>query len=210
MIEIGDYKFRTQKDAQKFIRSLLLSSVGDVENIDSSHQLFGFLRNLLERHPEHYAVIPDRFIIQRSFFGNLELAFASDGEKSVFRYNTCLRQAKYNSELNRALRGAVMKQTRAVVPDPGDLCELCGEEITAGQKFHVDHTVPFVKLKAGFLDSWQRPVPQEFNEDKTRGGFIEFKPEDGDFRRGWIDYHRRYAFLRPVHEMCNLKRPKGE
>ena len=209
MLEISNIKFKTQDSARKFIRELL-KDLGKGKRICRGESNYKFLTGLLSRHPDHCAVEPDAFRIQENYTGGLELAFEIGGIGQAFSYNTCIRAQRRGNDLDMAMRRAALSDVlNARNASTDGICTLCGLEILAAHKTHVDHEIPFSDLKKEFLSQWSGKIPSQFYTDPERGGFIAFHEDDVDFETSWMEFHNKKARLRVVHDICNLKRKRN-
>jgi hypothetical protein len=192
--------FTKQADAIRYVREKL-AMLGHGK-IDRTHSEFEFFEELLKRHPKHGDKIVSSFGIQPNAFGQPELYFRTATERHVFSYSHAIRGKSYKNDLHAAMRAAIVLQLNGAKRE--EHCELCSKALCAPE--HVDHVIPFRKLRDEFLEQWKGEIPTEFEKGKRRGGVIDFLRNDILFKIAWQTYHKDHAVLRVVHASCNLSR----
>ena len=84
-------------------------------------------------------------------------------------------------------------------------CCLCGIDKKEKYKFHVDHIVPFSKIRNDFLDFTSFKKPDKFlNCSKENKNM--FTEEDEWFKNDWIMYHNETCKLQILCDQCNIKK----
>ena len=78
----------------------------------------------------------------------------------------------------------------------------------ARPSYILDHHKPeFIDLKTEFLNNWESPLPNIFEENISHSKI--FINTDNEFEDSWNEFHRTNATLRILCKNCNLSRPKS-
>lgn len=213
MIEVGDLKFKTQKELENFVREILVNT-GANNAISKENEKF--FHDLIERHPEKLQKIGSgvkEFRVVQNATNRKALGLdiiRIDGSRIDISWKTCVsgKGATIEKKLKSAMRQAVGEQIRdfrnakLIV---GVLCERCGIKLDG--RGHVDHDLTFDLLVKQFLQDFPN-YPSDF-DDSPDGEMAIFKREHTQYKDIWSSFHKTHAKLLLTCERCNLTRKKS-
>jgi hypothetical protein len=210
--KIGDLVFKTKKMAEKYTRDYI-NNLGCCE-IKKGTDSFKFFKKLLKNHSDYKqkkgcGII--KFNIQKNIQNknsyHMTLKRKDDSEDSFSWIHCCkfLRENvhKDKDNLNQAYRSAIHYQIYNYKSSATNKCCFCGID-DKDCIYHVDHIIPFSKIKDDFLIQNEIPVPNKF--DKDIDGVVTFTDDDYEFNKIWTKYHLRHAKLQILCQKCNIKK----
>lgn len=210
--KIGDLVFKTKKEAEKYTRNYI-NTLGCYE-VNKGTEHFMFFKHLLKNHSDYEQKKGcgiKQFIIEineRNKDTYHMILKRNDDTQESFSWNHCckflredLNKEKYN--LTQAFRNAIYYQIYNYKQKQINKCCIC-EDDDKKIIYHVDHIIPFSKIKESFLNQNEMTVPNKF--DKDINGFVTFTDDDYEFNKIWTKYHLRNAQLQILCQRCNLKK----
>jgi hypothetical protein len=74
--------------------------------------------------------------------------------------------------------------------------------------WHVDHDTPsFANIVNGFLKKTKKPMPVAY--ESSQSSYISnFKPEDSEYEKEFVEYHNRVCKLQMLCKNCNLRKER--
>ena len=212
---IGDLEFKTKKACEDYTRDIINSLGCCIINKDNSH--FIFFNNLIRNHPDYelkkgigidYFYIQPNPINKKSFQTMLKRL---DGSETDFSWIYCcsFKIKTPNDILKIAMRTAISDDIIYFKQNQKQLiCKFCEVKDKPYEYYHVDHHNPsFKNLKDNFLNTTTRPIPFIFQECKVYK-LKDFRDEDIDFKKDWIEYHNNNCNLQVLCQDCNLRKEK--
>lgn len=211
---IGEQEFQTKGECQTYTRQIITNLGCGIIHKDHPH--FLFFVHLLQNHPkcnEKMGVGIDYFCIQLNNMkkNNYETKIKRlDGSEMVFSWNQCceFKKRTASNDLFNAMRTAIKddiihyKQSQRKL-----ICCFCKTENELYENYHVDHHNPsFQTIKDNFLQNKQM-IPLLFGKYEITN-LTMFKEEDADFKKEWIDYHKKNCNLQILCRNCNLRKKK--
>ena len=208
IIYFNNTEFPTKSKFRDYIKNLIKNEIGICDSLKST-KYWNEILELMKRHHEYDDKIKDMkdVIIRYSFFNNIELCIINnDGSETPFSYITAIDGKKGNSdkhELTAAMRECIGYQ----ILDYRSNCELICNNCNSRCNIHIDHIIPFSKLRDDFLticNTNKVDIPNSFvrNNNIRR----DFKPEHFNFKQDWLYYHLINAKYQPLCSLCNLKK----
>ena len=206
-VDIGEFTFRTKKDASEHIRAILHTTTPGTSVVGGEYD---FIRGLLDHHPcaaekigcgvatievESIKGAAPGFMLTRT-----------DGSRDDFSYKRCLHgEASHHSRVVQAMRNEVQDQIDAFrrnwfAMQEEPICELTGQKLRMGPEAHVDHLVPFREITSRFLAAFGGASGVQVTSSQRWPGT---ELSDRHVAQAWRIVHSRYP-LRVVHRSGNL------
>jgi 5-methylcytosine-specific restriction endonuclease McrA len=213
---IGDLVFKTKKEAETHTRKYIkaLANGRSCCEFEEGTGAFASFKDLLKNHSDYKEKKGcgiQQFIIKKnkqnknSYHMTLK---RKDNTEVSFSWLHCCKFLeedlnKDNYNLSQAFRNAIYYQICNFRKSATKECVFCGvdDEDTI---YHVDHIIPFSKIKDDFLDEYVKPIPNTF--DKDLDGIVTFTDDDYEFNKIWTKYHLENAELQILCQTCNLKK----
>lgn len=213
-IKISDLVFNKQKDAEDYVRDLLLQLEKD-GFVDKSSIHWPFFCELLAHHhqyDEKRGAGISKFHIGRSKYNHIEMSLERvDGALDNVSWKKCVtgKATSVIGNLKAAMRVEIESQIESLKAtfNPDKICEICSTTLTERKDTHADHIEHFDILVENFLQTNQ-DYPIIFDDEPITNRAM-FKSSDSHFAKRWYEYHQKTARLRLVHSTCNLKRKKA-
>ncbi|MFJ2736068.1 DCL family protein [Streptomyces sp. NPDC087317] len=213
-ITIGATRYPTKEAVRDVCRGIVqrYGIGGDVTGSDDD----GFLRHLLERHPEYDlkrgAGVAHFRVIAHTDYGRRSVGLALvrlDGEVADFSWNACLTPLSHRTQVLAALRHAIADQVASARDAALNsmqplVCSVTGAPIPSAVELHIDHAPPT------FLDLAEKFIAGNGGVDAFRilpdsgAGVSYTELEDKVLEGRWQDHHQERAVLRPVLKRVNL------
>ncbi|MGJ5634951.1 DCL family protein [Nostoc sp. CALU 1950] len=202
--ELGGFHFKTQKERDNYIKSVLSRGIRVLESQEAS-----VVYDLLLLHPEvdskigiGIKQIEVRESPQRK--NKCFWVIREDGSTVDFSAEKCKYNMSRLIEKRRksAYREAVGGQTGVYLKQRGSsqVCDICG----LSNELHVDHHKPlFSKLISDF-EKDRTGIPTEFQEATGTYFSKQFCKDDKEYRESWCSYHQQHAVLRLLCREHNL------
>lgn len=223
---INNITFSSMSELKKYVRETIIP-YGKKECIsattNSNH--FNFLIDLLKKH-ERYEEKKGKGEIKnlkQAFFdyGNKMICTWDDGTETAVSWRKCLGRKKgsVNNKFDSAMRMSVRDQTFSFKKNMWEdnyylICNICKtkteeENEVFSNKWHVDHSIAFDKLKKRFLKKTSHKKPIEF-KDYGKGHTYKysktFKNENDPFVKEWIKFHKENATYQILCNCCNCSK----
>lgn len=207
--------FRTQREAQDFVRTLL-HSISETNSVKQGHKDdYTTLCALVERHPESSTKLRNMcdLGIRRNRMNPrcMEMYVVyKDGAIEDISWVKCIsgKPTSVDHDFRAALRCSVEGQIhtwRKV--SKSQYCDLC-QTWLQGTPWHVDHVIHFQKLAADFVAEYGICVPNKYDDHSDGSNRAVFRQCDEHIAAKFGEYHQAHAKLRALCSHCNLTRPK--
>lgn len=212
MIEIGNYKYSTKKEAKDFLRSKLKKYINDentkIHKNDNDYDFIYKIYNLENQDNKHTKIIK-YFEVGRNPLNkvthHVTVRYKNDMNKypvGLVKYIDNIGKRKHNNNLEglaESLRKVINYQIKNFRQKNKMICELCKED---NKIMHVDHIIKFRDLKNNFLKN-NYDIPEIINDEIVGGK--KFINETDDFIIRWQKYHKENSKLRMLCCTCNFK-----
>jgi hypothetical protein len=214
-VQILNHIFTKQKDAEVFVRNLLLK-LEPIGFVDSNSEHWLFFYELLSRHPEYNEKKGsgiELFLIGRSTENHIELNLKRiDKSFSDVSWRKCItgNSTSILANLKAAMRVAIQPQIdrfRDLTYDKLFICEICSLPL-GDIESDIDHTIHFDTLVRNFLSLYP-DHPKDFDDGPLHNKAM-FKDIDSAYSNRWYEFHDQNAILRIVHGSGNTSRPKAK
>lgn len=208
MYKILSEEFKTKKEMEQYI-SNLIKSLGFCE-ITKEHEQFKFFKSMIKNHPYYKEIKGEgikSFMINRNKLNlsSFHLTVKTkDGKENDYSYRKCC-QKKYSKDeyLIRVMRASIYPQIKEYLKqNKKKKCNICKIE-NIDKTFHVDHVIPFHKIKDDYLKLCDNK-PTQFKNGKN--GSKIFLEEDTEFKINWNKYHEKNATYQILCDKCNYKK----
>jgi hypothetical protein len=209
-------KFKTKKQQEEYTRDLLSSLGCCIITKDSKY--FNFFIFLINNHPDKDLKIGlgiENFRIMKNplnFKCYQTCIIRIDGSEEIFSWRYSIKNKDkedpkeiincYNYDLNSALRSSISDQILKFKNSNIMCCNICKKKDKIID-FHVDHIVPFSKIKEDFLKNNKAPL--EFDKD-DKLSYRKFKQTDELFELEWRLHHLENASYQILCRDCNIKK----
>ncbi|MBD2294630.1 DCL family protein [Anabaena sphaerica FACHB-251] len=211
--ELGGIPFRTLKDRDLHIRSILNQGVRVL-----SGQELALAFDLLLLHPDADNKIGTgvkQIEVKCSRQGTHYCFWVVREDDSIddFSYEKCKSKMERLIEKRResAYREAIQKQItdyRFLDRKSNQSCDHPG--CTSSEKIQVDHQHPSFKELVSAFEKDQNNIPTEFDEALGTIYSKRFRESDSAYREAWQEYHKKHATLRLLCKTHNLTRKRKE
>lgn len=214
-IVIGDKKFKTQTDCEKYTRQIL-TELGITNSVmNKNTEYFIYLKLLCERHPNYneklLKMVDFKINSSRLNPRGLELNIINnDNTYTEISWKTCVSGTTkpikkiFVSALRQSITHQIMQFKETTDLSYCKKCNCCLKD----KRNNVDHhTIQFIQLVDDFMELNKIQMPIEYNK-KNITFEIVFKEEDKWIGELFSSYHLQHATLRILCEPCNLTRKK--
>ena len=212
--KIGNKNFKSKKECYMFTKNII-HNLGCC-TIKKDHECFNFFDDLLKNHTEYDTKKGsgvDYFSIIRNKYNNNvfnTVLTRIDNSKILFSWPHCceFKKRSFDWHLSASMRNSISH----IVIDfkcksklKCCMCDISNNEVV----YHVDHIIPFIKLKNDFLKITNHQLPKTFSNCPKYDG-CSFSDEDIDFKNDWINYHNDHCKLQILCQPCNNFKGKTE
>lgn len=202
-------EFKTKTALYQYVNSHI-NQIGECESLKAiNEEFFDFCINLFKKHPNYPEKVKNLVDIKitRNTLnkGCFQLnVVKEDGTIEDISYRQCIYNQKTN-HLNEAFRVAVITDIFEFKNTHEHICANKECKSKDNVKYDVDHVNYFEKLVHDFMKD-RKNYPSIFSETKHNQRC--FRPEDSNFEKEWILFHKENAILQILCHTCNLKRKK--
>lgn len=202
-------EFKTKTKLYEYTNSHI-NQIGECESLKSKNkEFFDFCVELFKKHPNYPEKVKDladikitRNTLNKTCF-QLNIV-REDSTVEDISYRNCIYSQKSN-HLNEAFRVAIFPDILEFKNMSEHICANKDCKSKNNINYDVDHVNYFEKLVRDFMKD-RTEYPSIFSETKHNQRC--FRPEDSQFEREWILFHRQNAVLQILCHTCNLKRKK--
>lgn len=201
-------EFKTKTKLYEYVNSHI-NRIGECESLRTAdREFFDFCCELFKKHPGYPEKVRSLVDIKITRNTLNKKCFQlnvvrEDGSIEDISYRQCIYDQKCK-HLTEAFRVAVEYDIIQYKNTHDHICS--NKECKSGDSiYHVDHVNYFEKLVHDFMKD-RLEYPTKFSE--TIHNQRCFRPEDYQFEKEWILYHRENAILQILCKTCNLKRKK--
>ena len=191
---IGGQVFPSKALAKKYVIGIAERYVNSEINVKSPD--YGLFQDLWTRSPS-FEDGYDRFHVGRKFSGVCICSISSDGNNKIdwsLRNAVAGRFPTTWTQCVLSMRHAIRPQIQ-VFREQCNKCKLCDSK----ENIEIDHVVSFNSLMLGYLGPTVN-MPDIYKY--TSSGWT-FTPENAEFEKGWVEYHRQNCELRPLCSTCH-------
>jgi hypothetical protein len=207
-MEIGNKKFKSKKELEKYTRDTI-ASIGLCSSVKIKYlDEYNFFIDLFRRHPKYpekiYGICDIKIVKNKVNSKYLELNIVKDdNSEDDISWRNCV-SGNEKDKFKSALRVSINDQIKQFRSECDNICSIC--KTLDADEYHVDHIIHFEEILYHFLQFTKKPKPTIFqNNIDNRKAFMS---DDKEYEDEWKLFHKNKAQLRLLCRSCNLKRPR--
>ena len=191
-------QFKTKKALQDAIREIANKAyIGEsLSHDDEEFMLYVFSRH--DGFSEKCGCGFSHIFVDLDEFGGRHFRIARvDGTDVGISWHHALSpRSSERTHFMSALREEVKEQIFSFKASSGNVCGICGGEISSGDK-HIDHLIPFRSLVDQFFGQNIHPT-QKLDTTSILS--------NRQVAKDWSSFHQENAILQPAHAKCNMRK----
>ena len=210
-VVVDGIEYPSKEELRREVKRRLSLLVTEREVMEG-HKSFGFLLDLVKRHPKYEEKTRGGILGFYVGVNPWSPGYTLDiigfyGKKVDISWRTCItgKDTTPMANLLDAMREAITAQVfsfRDTIIYPYS-CPKCGQPVSCIEEINVHHLTPFRKLADDFLSSTCLPSPTTFDDGKNNRAC--FKGKDKDFADDWRMYHEWTAELEALCALCHIR-----